>query len=103
LVPALAKHYMAAVKGRASSNEEYRKFCEGSSSAQLEAWKIAEVKAQMARDKNPAAMDVYDIKVTKAPGRAAVQQELVENEAKDGIIRGTTSWISQGLKLQEEQ
>ncbi|KAA1478357.1 hypothetical protein DENSPDRAFT_854906 [Dentipellis sp. KUC8613] len=102
-VPSLGKRYAAAVKGRESSNEDYRRFCEGSSTAQLEKWKSIEVKAQKTRSANPAAMDVYDIQVLKAPGRAAIQQDLVENEVKDGLIRGTTSWISQGVKLQEQQ
>lgn len=38
-----------------------------------------------------------------APSRATIQQELVVAEIGDHSIRGQTSWISYGMKIQETQ
>jgi hypothetical protein len=39
----------------------------------------------------------------KAPSRAEIQQQLIVEESEDHSIRGQTSWISWGLKIQEMQ
>jgi len=38
-----------------------------------------------------------------APSRADVQQQLIEEELGEHSIRGQTSWILCGLKIQEMQ
>jgi hypothetical protein len=39
----------------------------------------------------------------KAPSRATIQQELMVEEIGDHSVRGQTSWLSSGLKIQETQ
>ena len=39
----------------------------------------------------------------KAPSRADIQQKLIAEEYRDHSIRGQTSWILCGIKIQEMQ
>jgi hypothetical protein len=39
----------------------------------------------------------------EAPSQADIQKELIAEETGDYSIRGQTSWISCGLKIQEMQ
>ncbi|KAA1479544.1 hypothetical protein DENSPDRAFT_743719, partial [Dentipellis sp. KUC8613] len=103
MVVALKRRHRASVAGLATADTVYRQFCESASTEQLRQWKKAEVNAQTGRQRTPSAMDVYDVKTKKADGKAVVQKNLVEKEQGDGVVRGTTSWLSQGLKLQEQQ
>ncbi|KAA1478925.1 hypothetical protein DENSPDRAFT_742297, partial [Dentipellis sp. KUC8613] len=103
MVVALKRRHRASVAGLATADTVYRQFCESASTEQLRRWKKAEVDAQTGRQRTPSAMDVYDVKTKKADGKAVVQKNLVEKEQGDGVVRGTTSWLSQGLKLQEQQ
>ncbi len=41
--------------------------------------------------------------IFQAPSCAAIQQQLIVEESRDHSIRGQTTWISCGLKIQEMQ
>ncbi|KAF8259193.1 hypothetical protein EI94DRAFT_1707315 [Lactarius quietus] len=52
---------------------------------------------------NPIMMDIYDTVKQKAPSQADIQTQLIMEEEGDHSIRGQTSWILCGLKIQELQ
>ncbi|KAN0124687.1 hypothetical protein V8E53_002258 [Lactarius tabidus] len=66
-------------------------------------WLREDQDAQANRQFCPSVMDIYDTIKEKAPSRATIQQELVVAEIGDHSIRGQTSWISYGMKIQETQ
>ncbi|KAF8260521.1 hypothetical protein EI94DRAFT_1811566 [Lactarius quietus] len=66
-------------------------------------WLEEDKDAQARRKVSPSAMDIYDTVQDKAPSCAMIQQELMVEENGDHSIRGQTSWISCGLKIQELQ
>ncbi|KAH9014734.1 hypothetical protein EDB84DRAFT_1277578 [Lactarius hengduanensis] len=68
-----------------------------------EQWLKDEEASQRNRQTSPSSMDIYDTVKEKAPSRAAIQQQLIEEESGDHSIHGETSWISCGLKIQELQ
>ncbi|KAH8999650.1 hypothetical protein EDB86DRAFT_3075718 [Lactarius hatsudake] len=68
-----------------------------------EQWLKDDECAQQDRQISPSSMDIYDTVKEKAPSRATIQQQLIEEESGDHSIHGETSWISCGLKIQELQ
>ncbi|KAH6884721.1 hypothetical protein BKA70DRAFT_1237497 [Coprinopsis sp. MPI-PUGE-AT-0042] len=48
-------------------------------------------------------MDVLNIKIEKPPSQAKVQNILMEEEQNTNTNLGVTSWISAGMKIQENQ
>ncbi|KAF8262886.1 hypothetical protein EI94DRAFT_1880812 [Lactarius quietus] len=69
----------------------------------LDKWLEEDRVAQANRKSSPSAMDIYDTVQDKVPSCAKIQQELMVEEIGDHSIRGQTSWISCGLKIQELQ
>jgi len=83
-------------------------------------WLQEDLAAQKDRQVIPSLMDIYDTVKQKgvdtepgyyspgscifqAPSCAAIQQQLIVEESRDHSIRGQTTWISCGLKIQEMQ
>lgn len=50
-------------------------------------------------------MDIYDTKdvANRAPSRAELELRLIEEERKRKMLRGATSWIAEGLAIEEAQ
>nr|VWP01973.1 Cytochrome P450 monooxygenase AKT7 (EC (AK-toxin biosynthesis protein 7) [Ganoderma boninense] len=58
--------------------------------------------ADKAREKDPAAMDIYDVDATPVPTRKEIQVMLGEQELADGERSlGAADWISTGLRIEE--
>jgi hypothetical protein len=87
---------------------------------QTKKWLREDRDAQANRQFSPSAMDIYDTVKDKgmkivpgilsfqpthipAPSRATIQQELMVAEIGVHSVRGQTSWISCGMKIQEMQ
>lgn len=90
----------------------------------LALWEKDERDAQRLRYTKSKSMDIYDCSVSKgmrnaafdadkmraehastvlAPGKNEIQLSLTQTEAARGITRGAASWISSGIRLQEQQ
>ncbi|KAG1850238.1 hypothetical protein DFJ58DRAFT_888370 [Suillus subalutaceus] len=69
-------------------------------------WLASERIAQSSRINNPAAMDVYEINIKKAPSKKEIELRLLEEgNARNAAParRSVATWISMGLAIEEAQ
>ncbi|KAH9008300.1 hypothetical protein EDB85DRAFT_2164631 [Lactarius pseudohatsudake] len=102
IVPSLLKRWKRLQSGLDSSRKAYEALNEHFKD-KADKWLKDDKAAQKDRQAFPASMDIYDTVKEKAPSRAAIQQQLMAEESGDNTIRGQTSWISCGIKIQETQ
>ncbi|KAH9024662.1 hypothetical protein EDB84DRAFT_1564332 [Lactarius hengduanensis] len=101
IVPSLLKRWKRLQSGLDSSRKAYEALNEHFKD-KADKWLKDDKAAQKDRQAFPASMDIYDT-IWEAPSRAAIQQQLMAEESGDNTIRGQTSWISCGIKIQETQ
>ncbi|KAI1784147.1 hypothetical protein LXA43DRAFT_1101707 [Ganoderma leucocontextum] len=74
----------------------------GSDAQTLAKWEGEADAADLARNRDPAAMDIYDVDAASVPTRKEVQVMLGEQELADGDQSlGAADWISTGLRIEE--
>ncbi|KAN0128148.1 hypothetical protein V8E53_014063 [Lactarius tabidus] len=66
-------------------------------------WLTQDQQAQIDRNVNPSAMDMYDTATAKGPSLSEVQWKLITGEGGDPSECGQTSWIASGIRIQELQ
>ncbi|KAH9015408.1 hypothetical protein EDB85DRAFT_1875870 [Lactarius pseudohatsudake] len=102
IVPSLLKRWKRLGPGLDASSKAFESLSEHYKDKTRQ-WLKEDIAAQINRGTNPSSMDIYDTVKQKAPSRAVIQQQLMVEEDGDHSIRGETSWISCGLKIQEMQ
>ncbi|KAH9033011.1 hypothetical protein EDB85DRAFT_1864729 [Lactarius pseudohatsudake] len=102
IVPSLLKRWKRLGPGLDASSKAFESLSEHFKDKTRQ-WLKEDIAAQTNRGTNPSSMDIYDTVKQKAPSRAVIQQQLMVEEDGDHSIRGETSWISCGLKIQEMQ
>ncbi|KAH9035584.1 hypothetical protein EDB84DRAFT_1269414 [Lactarius hengduanensis] len=102
IVPSLLKRWKRLESGLDASAKAYQALNQHFKHTS-DQWLKDEEASQRNRQISPSSMDIYDTVKEKAPSRAAIQQQLIEEESGDYSIHGETSWISCGLKIQELQ
>ncbi|KAH9013590.1 hypothetical protein EDB85DRAFT_1899632 [Lactarius pseudohatsudake] len=101
-VPSLLKRWKRLKPGLDASSKAYEALNQHFKH-KSEQWLKDDKCAQQDRQTSPSSMDIYNTVKEKAPSRATIQQQLIEEESGDHSIHGETSWISCGLKIQELQ
>ncbi|KAG2144058.1 hypothetical protein BD769DRAFT_1661483 [Suillus cothurnatus] len=69
-------------------------------------WLAKERIAQSSRIQDPAAMDVYEINIKKAPSKKEIELRLLEDGNAHNAApshRSVATWISMGLAIEEAQ
>ncbi|KAG2069882.1 hypothetical protein BDR04DRAFT_983306, partial [Suillus decipiens] len=69
-------------------------------------WLAQERITQSSRIRDPAAMDLYDINIKKAPSKKEIELRLLENGNAHNAAsshRSVAMWISMGLAIEEAQ
>ncbi|KAH9034345.1 hypothetical protein EDB85DRAFT_1863986 [Lactarius pseudohatsudake] len=102
IVPSLLKRWKRLGPGLDASSKAFESLSEHYKDKTRQ-WLKEDIAAQINRGTNPSSMDIYDTVKQKAPSCAVIQQQLMVEEDGDHSIRGETSWISCGLKIQEMQ
>ncbi|KAH8982005.1 hypothetical protein EDB86DRAFT_2767745, partial [Lactarius hatsudake] len=102
IVPSLLKHWKRLGPGLDASSKAFESLSEHFKE-KTQQWLKEDIAAQTDRGTDPSSMDIYDTVKQKAPSRAEIQLQLMVEEDGDHSIRGETSWISCGLKIQEIQ
>ncbi|KAN0125265.1 hypothetical protein V8E53_015656 [Lactarius tabidus] len=64
-------------------------------------WLTQDQQAQIDRNVDPSAMDMYDTATAKGPSLSEVQWKLITGEGGDPSECGQTSWIASGIRIQE--
>ncbi|KAH9041917.1 hypothetical protein EDB83DRAFT_2228119 [Lactarius deliciosus] len=100
IVPSLLKRWKRLGPGLDASSKAFESLSEHFKE-KTQQWLKEDIAAQTNRGTDPSSMDIYDTVKQKAPSRAEIQLQLMVEEDGDHSIRGETSWISCGLKIQE--
>ncbi|KAG1868316.1 hypothetical protein DFJ58DRAFT_653803, partial [Suillus subalutaceus] len=69
-------------------------------------WEAEAAATQDDQLKNPSAMDIYEVKMTKAPTRKQQELHLLTRQARwlaGEIHRGAVTWLASGITLEEGQ
>jgi len=118
-VSSLLKRWKHLDAGMEASSEAYKALTKHFKH-KIGEWLEEDKQAQEDRQSTPSSMDIYDTVKQKgmcillqrylitwpkdqAPSRADVQWQLIKEERNEHSIRGQTSWILCGIKIQEMQ
>ncbi|KAG1837769.1 hypothetical protein F4604DRAFT_1692091 [Suillus subluteus] len=69
-------------------------------------WEAEAAATQDDRLENPSTMDIYEVKMTKAPTRKQQELHLLTRQVRwlaDEIHRGAATWLASGITLEEVQ
>jgi hypothetical protein len=102
MVPVLVQKLLKARTERSKFRKEFDTMNKTISSKRMKAWEALATICIRDRIEDPEVMDAYDVKVPNVKTRVQIQTELMNDEIRD-TGRGMASWISAGLKIQEEQ
>ncbi|EGO26566.1 hypothetical protein SERLADRAFT_436377 [Serpula lacrymans var. lacrymans S7.9] len=103
MVSALCKKFKKVQQGLSSSKLAFGNINSTADSKNTEAWIAQEKKAQQNQLHKENAMDIYEVSLAKLPSKAEIQLHLLQQETRNGVVPGTTAWLSVGLKLKETQ
>ncbi|KDQ49013.1 hypothetical protein JAAARDRAFT_144073, partial [Jaapia argillacea MUCL 33604] len=103
IVASIIKKYRKACKHVPISAVAFQEIDQISSAVQKKNWLEAYIQAMANRQHNVAAMDIFAPLIKKAASKSDLQQDLARKEGPSGIIRGTSSWLSNGISIQEAQ
>ena len=65
----------------------------------VEIWESEIRTAEANRNRNEKVMDIYQVRIKKAPSRKDIELHLVECE----LHKGQANWLSDSIKLEETQ
>ncbi|KAG1866108.1 hypothetical protein F4604DRAFT_1585594 [Suillus subluteus] len=95
-----------AVQGVRDSQHAFDQLSETASDDTLVKWEAEAAAAQDDQLENPSAMDIYEVKMTKAPTRKQQELHLLTQQARwlaGEIHRGAATWLASGITLEEVQ
>jgi hypothetical protein len=101
LVPSLTKKYKKALAEKEKFKEEFECFNDSILKKVIDQWTRIALECEEKRVDNVMAMDMYDVQLPDIRTRADVHADLLSKEPANN--RGITSWIANGIKLEEEQ
>ncbi|OJA15723.1 hypothetical protein AZE42_13710, partial [Rhizopogon vesiculosus] len=97
-VKTLIKKHAHAVKGVKDTKLPFDELNRSLDSNKIIAWKRDE---KLAMEKRGEYLDMYQLKIDKAPTMAEIRLSLVELENPEAGRSGTVSWIIQGINLED--
>ncbi|KAG2066778.1 hypothetical protein BDR04DRAFT_1029264, partial [Suillus decipiens] len=102
----LCLKYKLAKNGIAESGRAFNRLDEAASGHLKTEWLAQERIAQSSRIRDPAAMDLYDINIKKAPSKKEIELRLLEDGNACNAApshRSVATWISMELAIEEAQ
>ncbi|KAG2356030.1 hypothetical protein BDR07DRAFT_1232581, partial [Suillus spraguei] len=102
----LCRKYKLAKNGIAESGKAFDRLDEAAPGNLKTQWLASEMVAQSKRIRDPAAMDLYEINIKKAPSKKEIELRLLEaGNARHAAPsrRSVATWISIGLAIEEAQ
>ncbi|KAG1722601.1 uncharacterized protein EDB91DRAFT_1255997 [Suillus paluster] len=102
----LTQKYKEARAGVEESRKVFDTLTSNAPAVAVASWLDAEVESQSRRLQDPLAMDIYEIKMDKAPSKKQKEHQLMERNGGPQVPasrRGVTTWISTGLAIEEAQ
>ncbi|KAG2758141.1 hypothetical protein P692DRAFT_20867031 [Suillus brevipes Sb2] len=102
----LCRKFKQAMNGITESEKAFDRLDEAAPANLKTEWLASERIAQSNRVNDPAAMDVYEINIKKAPSKKEIELRLLdEGNAHNAAPsrRSVATWISMGLAIEEAQ
>ncbi|KAK7686643.1 hypothetical protein QCA50_010243 [Cerrena zonata] len=105
MVLALFRKWENAVDQASESEQDFQSLCASVGQEKSKKWATEEADAQARRNEDPTAMDIFDIKEEEAPGKTVMANIWIyrELEPHTTAARGSTSWITKGIRIAEQQ
>lgn len=112
-----------AAEQAVESEEDFVSLCASVGEQKCALWAAEEADAQEKRDQDPTAMDIFDVKEEEglsilciplfitdkslyiAPGKTVMANVWIYRELQPNTstIKGSTSWITSGIRITEQQ
>jgi hypothetical protein len=120
-VSTLTKKHARAQAGLKESEADLDAMTKTADPSKITKWRAQADKASKDRSHNVEAMDIYNTRDQKGsspqihfksissihqhtgPTKASLEVKLIEEEQRSGHLRGVTSWLATGLKIEETQ
>ncbi|KAG1880162.1 hypothetical protein F4604DRAFT_1922842 [Suillus subluteus] len=102
----LCLKFKEAKQGVRDSQHAFDRLSETADDDTLVKWEAEAAAAQDDRLENPSAMDIYEVKMTKAPTRKQQELHLLTQQARwlaGEIHRSAATWLASGITLEEAQ
>ncbi|KAG1887203.1 hypothetical protein F4604DRAFT_1917014 [Suillus subluteus] len=102
----LCRKFKEAVQGVRDSQHAFDRLSETADDDTLVKWEAEAAAAQDDRLENPSAMDIYEVKMTKALTRKQQELHLLTRHVRwpaGEIHRGAATWLASGITLEEAQ
>ncbi|KAG1854605.1 hypothetical protein F4604DRAFT_1685973 [Suillus subluteus] len=102
----LCQKFKEVVQGVQDSQHAFDRLSETADDDTLVKWEAEAAAAQDDRLENPSAMDIYEVKMTKAPIRKQQELHLLTRQARwpaGEIHRSAATWLASGITLEEAQ
>ncbi|KAH9829298.1 uncharacterized protein C8Q71DRAFT_718422 [Rhodofomes roseus] len=103
MVKMLSRRFIQAEKQQELCQELLQELEESSDAELLAKWKELEMRARMERGRDLSVMESYEVTQEKAPGKKQMQLLLEQEEGKQKDSPGSTSWLAEGILIQEQQ
>ncbi|KAG1855363.1 hypothetical protein DFJ58DRAFT_841154 [Suillus subalutaceus] len=102
----LCQKFKEAVQGVRDSQHAFDRLSETADHDTLVKWEAEAATAQDDQLENPSAMDIYEVKMTKAPTRKQQELHLLTRQVRwpaGEIHQGAATWLASGITLEEAQ
>ncbi|KAH9841328.1 uncharacterized protein C8Q71DRAFT_853727 [Rhodofomes roseus] len=103
MVKMLSQRFIQTEKQQELCQELLQELKESSDTELLAKWKELEMRARMERGQDLLVMESYEVTQEKAPSKKQMQLLLEQEEGKQKDSPGSTSWLAEGILIQEQQ
>ncbi|KAI6009296.1 hypothetical protein EDC04DRAFT_2610615 [Pisolithus marmoratus] len=97
----LSQKHKTAWASAVLAREVFERFKKAVTPAQKMGWSKQEEAALLHHIDDPSVMDIFEMKLKKAPTVHAIELQLLQKSTQQGIHHGATSWITHGLAIEE--
>ena len=102
-VTSIVKKYQRAATESVESRLYFEDMTASAPAGMVAIWEKEIQTAEGNRNGNEKIMDIYQVRIKKAPSRKEIELRLAERELHKTGQTGQANWLSDGIKLEETQ
>ncbi|KAI0737565.1 hypothetical protein C8Q80DRAFT_1276321 [Daedaleopsis nitida] len=105
IVPAMIQKWKRVCKELPLATHAYDSLTAAADPQDISTWTSDAARADITRDEDIEAMDIYDVHGKPLPTQKEIQMDLMDDEMRelDTSSGGAASWLSTGLKLEQRK
>ncbi|KAG9312494.1 hypothetical protein JVU11DRAFT_6881 [Chiua virens] len=100
LAKSLHKKYKTALAGVKSTKEPFEELTRSLDAAKIQEWSQQAVKADFEREET---LDIYSLKIEKAPTLAEIRLSLVQSAPGSERTQSSVNWLIEGISIENAQ